>query len=195
MISRRDVLAATAAGAVATTAARAAEFGNPDAPPQGAINASPGSLTDPGPHNPALAGQFPSAVSPPATDLGDMPLFWASFNNAPKRIQNGGWARQVTQADFPIAETIAGVDMRLSAGGIRELHWHLAAEWAYMSYGHCRSPCSTRRAAPTSPTSSRAISGIFRPAIRTPCRGSGQTAASSSSASTMVLPANTTPCC
>lgn len=28
--------------------------------------------------------------------------------------------------------------MRLDAGGIRELHWHLAAEWAYMSYGNCR---------------------------------------------------------
>ena len=28
--------------------------------------------------------------------------------------------------------------MRLTAGGIRELHWHLAAEWAYMTYGKCR---------------------------------------------------------
>ena len=28
---------------------------------------------------------------------------WASFNNAPKRIQNGGWARQVTQDDFAIS--------------------------------------------------------------------------------------------
>ena len=67
-----------------------------------------------------------------------MPLFWASFNNAPKRIQNGGWARQVTQADFAISETISGVDMRLTAGGIREMHWHLAAEWGFMSYGNCR---------------------------------------------------------
>jgi oxalate decarboxylase len=63
---------------------------------------------------------------------------WASFNNAPRRIQNGGWARQVTQADFGISETISGVNMRLAAGGIRELHWHLAAEWAYMTYGNCR---------------------------------------------------------
>ena len=139
MISRREVLAASAAGALVTTAARAAEFGNPDEPPQGAINATnPASLTDPGPQNPAIASQFPSAQSPPPTDVGDMPLFWASFNNAPKRIQNGGWARQVTQADFPISETIAGVNMRLTAGGIRELHWHLAAEWAFMTYGNCR---------------------------------------------------------
>jgi oxalate decarboxylase len=28
--------------------------------------------------------------------------------------------------------------MRLTAGGIRELHWHLAAEWGFMSYGNCR---------------------------------------------------------
>jgi oxalate decarboxylase len=63
---------------------------------------------------------------------------WSSFNNAPRRIQNGGWARQVTQADFAISEDISGVDMRLTAGGIREMHWHLAAEWGYMSYGNCR---------------------------------------------------------
>jgi len=119
--------------------ARAASFGNPDEPPQGAINAkNPGSVTDPGPQNPAVVGQFPSAVSPPATDVGGMPMTWASFNNAPRRIQNGGWARQVTQADFAISETIAGVNMRLAVGGIRELHWHQAAEWAFMTYGNCR---------------------------------------------------------
>ena len=69
---------------------------------------------------------------------GDMPQFWASFNNASKRIQNGGWARQVTQADFQISETIAGVNMRLTAGGLRELHWHVFSEWAFMTYGSCR---------------------------------------------------------
>jgi oxalate decarboxylase len=30
----------------------------------------------------------------------------------------------VTQADFAISTTITGVNMRLTAGGIRELHWH-----------------------------------------------------------------------
>jgi oxalate decarboxylase len=135
------MLTATATGAMVTVAAnaRAATFGNPDEPPQGAINAkNPSSITDPGPQSPALGSQFPSAQSPPATDVGDLPQFWASFNNAPKRIQNGGWARQVTQADFAISDTISGVNMRLTAGGIRELHWHLAAEWAYMTYGKCR---------------------------------------------------------
>src|SRR6266404_2049102 len=134
-VTRRSLLGAGAGGLAAASVlstARAAECGNPDAPPQGAINArNPASLTDPGPHSPAIADQFPAASSPPATDTNDMPQFWASFNNAPKRIQNGGWARQVTQADFQISDTISGVNMRLTAGGLRELHWHTFAEWAY----------------------------------------------------------------
>src|ERR1700735_3610763 len=102
-LSRRFVLAAGAAGGAATvvaTAQAAAAFGNPDLPSEGAINAAhSGSLTDPGPQNPALASNLPSFLSPPPTDVGDMPVFWNSFNIAPKRIQDGGWARQVTQED------------------------------------------------------------------------------------------------
>jgi oxalate decarboxylase len=139
MFSRREMLAVSAAGAMTATAARSATFGNPDQPAQGAINGKgPGNLSDPGPQNPALGSQFPSAQFPPATDIGGMPMDWASFNNAPKRVQNGGWARQVTQADFQISEEISGVNMRLTAGGIRELHWHQATEWAIMTYGNCR---------------------------------------------------------
>ena len=67
-----------------------------------------------------------------------MPQYWASFNLSPKRIQNGGWARQITQDDFKISTTIAGVNMRLGPGGVRELHWHQQAEWAIMTYGNCR---------------------------------------------------------
>jgi len=142
-VSRRQWLAATAAAGVATVAvpaAHAGSFGNPDEPPQGAINTTrnPSSAADPGPQNPPLAGQFPGAFSPPATDVGSMPLFWASFNNAPRRLQDGGWARQVTQADFAISESISGVNMRLTRGGIREMHWHLAAEWAFVTEGACR---------------------------------------------------------
>src|ERR1700731_4739619 len=150
MFSRRDMLAGTAAGGLITaatmTTADAAtpvksdiSFGNPNDPPQGAINAkNPRSVTDPGPQNPAIRDQFPAAFSPPPTDVGDMPLSWASFNNAPRRIQNGGWARQVTQDSFAVADTISGVNMRLTSGGIREMHWHQFAEWAYMTYGTCR---------------------------------------------------------
>lgn len=140
-LTRRKILAAGAIGGVGVaTGAAAASFGNPDRPPQGAINAqgTPGANEIPGPQSKPLMDRFKSSVSPPPTDVGSLPEFWASFNNAQRRIQNGGWARQVTQESFPIATTIAGVDMRLAAGGIRELHWHQAAEWAFMTYGHCR---------------------------------------------------------
>jgi len=136
LIHRR--LFAGAAGAAAVTAAHAASFGNPDQPPQGAVNAPPASLSDPGPRTPAMDRLFPSQVSPPPTDVGDMQPFWSSFNIAHRRIQDGGWARQVTQDAFPISGSISGVNMRLAAGGIRELHWHLASEWAYMTAGRCR---------------------------------------------------------
>src|ERR1700746_693681 len=140
MLSRRDVLAASTMGAAMTvSAASAGSFGNPDEPAQGAINAkNPASITDPGPQDPAIRDQLQSAFSPPATDVGGMPQIWSSFNIAQRRVQDGGWAREVTQADFAISKTITGVNMRLTAGGIRELHWHQAAEWAYMTYGYCR---------------------------------------------------------
>ncbi|WOD14660.1 oxalate decarboxylase family bicupin [Paraburkholderia kirstenboschensis] len=141
-LSRRKVLVGAAASAAAlgvAATAKAASFGNPDRPPEGMINAkSPTSLSDPGPQNPAIANQFPSFQNPPATDINGMPLFWASFNNAHKRYQNGGWAREVTQDDFAISEDISGVNMRLSANGIREMHWHQQAEWAIMVDGKCR---------------------------------------------------------
>src|ERR1700745_3563541 len=129
MFTRRDMLAATAVGSVvtattmatadaATTPAHATavksdiSFGNPNDPPQGAVNATnPRSVSDPGPQNPVIRDQFPAAFSPPATDVGSMPLSWATFNNAPRRIQNGGWAREVTQKDFSVADTISGVNM------------------------------------------------------------------------------------
>jgi oxalate decarboxylase len=147
MVSRREVLAATAgivAAAGVTQAVAAPQkspiaFGNPDDPPQGALNAAnPRSIVDPGPQNPAVSSQFPSAFSPQPTDVGNMPLSWATFNNSPRRIQNGGWAREVTQSDFQISTTLSGVNMRLTSGGIREMHWHQFAEWAYMTYGKCR---------------------------------------------------------
>jgi oxalate decarboxylase len=140
---RRQILLGATASAAALgmnpATVQAATFGNPDRPAEGRINAkSPSSLSDPGPQNPALMSQFPSFQDPPATDINGMPLFWASFNNAHKRYQNGGWAREVTQEDFHISEDISGVNMRLAAFGIREMHWHQQAEWAIMLDGFCR---------------------------------------------------------
>ncbi len=147
--SRRKFLAAGAVAAAAGAAASAASaqttfgnpvgLGNPDRPRQGRINTSnPIAAQEPGPQNPTLAGQFPSFQNPPATDVNGMDLFWASFNNAHKRFQDGGWAREVTQGDFAISDAVSGVNMRLGPGGVRELHWHQQAEWAVMTDGKCR---------------------------------------------------------
>ncbi len=50
----------------------------------------------------------------------------------------GGWGREVTTRELPVAKTLAGVNMRLKPSGIRELHWHKEAEWAYMLAGRAR---------------------------------------------------------
>ncbi|MET4247270.1 cupin domain-containing protein [Bradyrhizobium sp. LA6.7] len=115
-------------------------FGNPDLPPQGRMNTTgnPESLRSEGPRNQVIESQFPSQIDPPATDISTQPFFWSSFNISPKRIQNGGWARELTSEDFAISEEIAGVNMHLAPGGVRELHWHQTAEWAVMTRGRCR---------------------------------------------------------
>jgi oxalate decarboxylase len=152
--SRRNLLVAGVAGAVVTSESvgHAASFGNPDEPAEAAVNvANPKALSDPGPQDQNLAGNEPAFLDPPATDVNGMPQYWAQFNLAPKRIQNGGWGRQITQDDFKISTTIAGVDKRLGPGGVRELRWHQQAEWAVMTYGNCRvrtsagSRCEGRR--------------------------------------------------
>jgi oxalate decarboxylase len=61
-----------------------------------------------------------------------------SFSLAHNRLEAGGWAREVTARELPISTTIAGVNMRLAPGGVRELHWHKQAEWAYMLDGRAR---------------------------------------------------------
>jgi oxalate decarboxylase len=138
-LSRRTMLAAGGFAALTGAARAAGGYGNPDQPAEGAVNVTnPKALTDPGPQDPGLAGNESSFLNPPATDVNGMPQFWTSFNLAPKRIQNGGWARQITQYDFNISKDIAGVNMRLGPGGVRELHWHEQAEWAVVTYGNCR---------------------------------------------------------
>lgn len=133
-ISRRS-LVATAAGTVLTTATVAHAQTNPSLPqPQ-----RPGhGGTDPGPRDLMRDRQNPNILVPPATDHGTLPNLRFSFSDAHMRLETGGWTRQVTVRELGISTTIAGVDMRLNAGGVRELHWHKAAEWAYMLYGSAR---------------------------------------------------------
>ena len=96
------------------------------------------SASDAGPENVPLRDDNPNTFLPPATDHGEPPSFWSSFSVAHRRVQEGGWSRQVTVTDFPISKEIAGVNMRLVAGGCRELHWHVASEWAIMLSGKAR---------------------------------------------------------
>ncbi|TYQ09330.1 UNVERIFIED_ORG: oxalate decarboxylase [Gordonia westfalica J30] len=114
--------------------------GNPDLPPEGSINTvdHPRSTEMRGPRNTAIDSQFPDQMDPPATDVSTQPFFWSSFNISSRRIQAGGWARELTQQDFAISDEIAGVNMYLEPGGIRELHWHQTAEWAVMTRGKVR---------------------------------------------------------
>jgi oxalate decarboxylase len=44
----------------------------------------------------------------------------------------------VTVRELPVSKTMAGVNMRLTAGGVRELHWHTAGEWAIILDGAAR---------------------------------------------------------
>ena len=134
-ISRRDMLAAGSAGGfLIATAAAAAQPGTSTPQPQRSGYGG----TDPGPRNLVLDRQNPDLLVPPATDHGTLPNLRFSFSDAHVRLATGGWTRQVTERELAIATTIAGVDMRLNAGGVRELHWHKAAEWAYMLYGSAR---------------------------------------------------------
>src|SRR5260221_5743779 len=134
-ITRRTILAATAAGgffAVATGAgAETSEaLPQPQRPGHGG--------TDPGPRNLARDRQNPDLLVPPSTDHGTLPNLRFSFSDSHVRVESGGWTRQVTVRELGVSKDIAGVNMRLNAGGIRELHWHKAAEWAYMLYGSAR---------------------------------------------------------
>lgn len=92
----------------------------------------------PGQNNGPLDAENPSSVWPPETDNGTVEPFKYSFALAHKRVESGGWTRQVTSRELPVSKQLAGVEMRLIAGGVRELHWHVSAEWAFMITGNAR---------------------------------------------------------
>ncbi|MFK3983129.1 oxalate decarboxylase family bicupin [Micromonospora sp. NPDC050397] len=93
---------------------------------------------DPGPRNVELDRQNPDLLVPPASDNGTVPNLKFSFSMAHTRLEKGGWTREVTQRELPIATQLSGVDMKLEPGAYRELHWHQQSEWAYVLAGSCR---------------------------------------------------------
>jgi oxalate decarboxylase len=96
------------------------------------------SANNPGPKNVALMKLNPNSDVPPPTDHGVVEPFWYSFDLTHRRVQEGGWTHQVTERELPVSKEVSGVNMRLTKGSFRELHWHLADEWAIMLTGKAR---------------------------------------------------------
>jgi oxalate decarboxylase len=96
------------------------------------------SSSDPGQENRPLLDENPNSNTPPPTDHGDIGPIWYSFDLAHKRVQDGGWTHEVNSKVLPTSKDLTGVNMRLTAGSFRELHWHTADEWAIMLYGSAR---------------------------------------------------------
>ncbi|KAF2717262.1 oxalate decarboxylase [Polychaeton citri CBS 116435] len=91
-----------------------------------------------GPRNRDRERQDPDMIRPPSTDHGSLPNMKWSFADSHTRIEEGGWTRQTTIRELPTSIELAGVNMRLDEGVIRELHWHKEAEWAYVLDGKVR---------------------------------------------------------
>ena len=133
IFNRRDALVTLTAGSLAAAASSAAfaqELSQPRRPGAGG--------DDPGPRNIVRDLQNPDILNPPVTDAGTLPNLRFSFADAPMKQYPAGWTRQITVRELGISKAIAGVDMRLNAGGVREMHWHKEGEWAFMLYGNAR---------------------------------------------------------
>ena len=94
--------------------------------------------TDIGPRDPTRDAENPDVLVPPSTDKGLVPNLRFSFADAHMNLQDGGRSREVTHRELPVATEMAGVNMRLKTGGVRELHWHKQAEWSMMLAGSAR---------------------------------------------------------
>src|SRR6202795_744157 len=134
-VSRRDVFGL---GSAALTVAALTVAGERIAEAQQTASHTAPNESDPGPQNKALAAENPDSEWSPRTDSGTVAPCKYSFALARKRVESGEWTRQVAVRELPISKTMAGVEMRLTAGGVRELHWHVEAEWAIMLYGNAR---------------------------------------------------------
>ena len=134
-LSRRNFLGVTSTALTAAVAGLSVHGQKPQATRQAERDRS---ASNPGQENKPLLDENPNSNLPPPTDRGDIGPVWYSFDLAHKRIQEGGWTHQVNQPVLPSSKDLPGVNMRLTAGSFRELHWHTADEWAMMLYGKAR---------------------------------------------------------
>lgn len=88
-----------------------------------------------GPQNIPMDLQNPDLLGPPTTDSGLVGTLKWPFSLSKNRLATGGWARQQNEQNMPLATSMAGVNMRLEPGAIRELHWHTTPEWSYVLKG------------------------------------------------------------
>ncbi len=128
-LNRRGMLAA--AGSLTVAAAAKAET-----MPQPIRGADGAPIV--GPVNPSRQAEEPFTTAPPFTDHGTMPNLKWSFTDSHMRLEEGGWARQVTIRELPVSTAMAGVNMRLKTNVAREMHWHKEAEWSYVIKGQAR---------------------------------------------------------
>lgn len=70
--------------------------------------------------------------------VGDAAAFTASLDKATIKATSGGWAREVTSRQLPLATRLAGAHLFVNPGGAREMHWHNSVEWAYILEGACQ---------------------------------------------------------
>ncbi|MBB3111819.1 oxalate decarboxylase [Paenibacillus phyllosphaerae] len=93
---------------------------------------------DLGPRDVMRDRENPDLLVPPKTDSGLIPNMRYAYSDTHMQLNHGGWSREITARELPIATTLAGVNMALTPGGVRELHWHQQAEWSYMIGGKAR---------------------------------------------------------
>lgn len=133
IFNRRDALVTLTAGGIVAAASSKAFAADVPQPRRAGAGGD-----DPGPRNVERDIQNPDILNQPITDAGTLPNLRFSFADAPTKEYPAGWTRQITIRELGISKSIAGVDMRLNAGGMRELHWHKEGEWAFMLYGNAR---------------------------------------------------------
>ncbi|KAI1925096.1 hypothetical protein LOZ58_005061 [Ophidiomyces ophidiicola] len=80
--------------------------------------------------------QNPSALGATSdTDSGSVPNLKWSFSLSRMRMFHGGWIREQVLSDLPASHDIAGAQIHMSKGAIRQMHWHRVAEWGYVYAG------------------------------------------------------------
>jgi len=97
---------------------------------------------DPGPSNPALDGQNPDSIWPRDTDSKSLVQTSSIHSPLPTSALMRADVTRGDGAELPVSKTLAGVNMRLTPGGFRELH------------------CTRRRMGPSCFTETRRITAI-----------------------------------